>query len=282
MAIRSSSLSGKVNALPEEIPTDEFPPIQPGTGRIDVTVTDRFGAPMKDVTVALSGLVARSLQTNSTGAAMFADLPDARYDVVASRKGLPNSLPRVLDVSGLAVPVDIVLKPSAPTMSMSISCGIAPPRTLEEFAAHSDAVVHLKIERQRTFRRSQLDSDAEKIVTVSKARWIESFKAGSTIASGADILQAGGRIDDGAQIQIYDARPHAQLNVGDEYVLFLRRQHDGSRSVGIYFEDSGAFRIRNGRVEPLAEHYLASKWKGRSTVKFFEALRTSLKASTTR
>ncbi len=42
-----AALAGVVKALPEEVTQDEFPPIQPGSGRIDVTVVDRFGAPMQ-------------------------------------------------------------------------------------------------------------------------------------------------------------------------------------------------------------------------------------------
>jgi hypothetical protein len=46
--------SGDVEALEAEPPPpDEFPAPEPGTGRVDVTVTDRFGAPMPGVTLQI-------------------------------------------------------------------------------------------------------------------------------------------------------------------------------------------------------------------------------------
>ena len=54
--------------------------------------------------------------------------------------------------------------------------------------------------------------------------------------------------------------PHAQLNVGDGVRAVpeatIRRESFGW---SLSFEDNGAFRIRNGRVEPLGQQHLASQ-----------------------
>jgi len=262
------------------VPRDQFPPVEPGLGRIDVTVRDRFGTPMPDVIVTLSGLVSRTLQTDIVGAAAFAGLPDGRYDVVASVKGWPSSLPRVIDVTGLVTDVDIVLKPRAGLYKRMISCGPLPPRTLEGLSADADAIVHLKIVRQRMYTRP-LDTDTDFIFTASTTRWIESFKTNQKIAARDEIVQLGGRIERPDGVQVAESRPDKDLNVGDEYVLFLKR-YEAFGYVVLHHGPAGAFRIRNGRVEPLGTRDLANEWRGRGAETFFEALRASLNASASR
>jgi hypothetical protein len=225
----------------------------------------------------LSGLVSRELQTDAGGGGAFEELPDGRYDVVVSRKGLVASLPRVLDVSESASrPIEIVLKPPAPTQSsMSISCGPAAPRTLEGLAAEADAVVLLRIERQHSYRwAAPSDPERMHILTNFGTRWIESFRVGSAVAPGDDIVQGGGHIDVGEQIESAIAHPHVPLNVGDEYVLFLKRYEHGK--VRIHHGPEGAFRIRNSPVEPTGQQELASAWRGRAAAKFLDALRTRI------
>jgi hypothetical protein len=273
-----STRAGVVERLPVEVAEtpDEFPPVPPGNSRIEVRVADRFGAPILDATVTLSGLVSRDLRTDASGGITFEGLPEGRYDVVASSEGLAPSLPHVVDVSESAVrPLQIVLKPPAPTQSVSFSCGSAAPRTLDGLAAEADAIVHVQIERQHSYRwASALEPERLHILTNFEARWIRSFRANSRVAPGDEIVQGGGRIDDGEQIESSVAHPHAPLNVGDEYVLFLKRHERGS--VRLHYGPEGAFRLRNGRVEPLGEQDVARAWKGRSAAKFLEALRTKI------
>lgn len=118
------------------------------------------------------------------------------------------------------------------------------------------------------------------IVTASGPRWIESFKASHKVKDGDEILQSGGTVDDEEGSESYDAHPYASLNVGDEYVLFLNYD-EASDWLGLHWADEAAFRIRNGRVEPLGGSELATTWRGRSAKKFLEAIRTTLKARTT-
>jgi hypothetical protein len=273
---------GVVEELPEVVEPDKFPPIEPGNGRIDVTATDQSGVSMAGVTVSLSGLVSTTLQTDNDGVVTFTDLPDGRYDVVGSAKGFTSSRPRVLDLSGSVVPVEIVLKPPARKARMSFSCGmVGTPPSLDDLAARSEVIVHVKIERERSFRRARgSDSDRMEIVTASGLRWMESFKVSSKVKDKDEVLQLGGTVEDGEESESYHARPYASLNVGDEYVLFLNYD-EGSDWLGIHLGTEGAFRIRNGRVEPLGSYKLSREWRGRSAKKFFGALRTTLKARTT-
>jgi hypothetical protein len=259
-------------------PPDEFPTIEPGTGHLEVTVVDRFGAPMPNVTVTLTGVVSRVLQTEATGQVWFTDLPDGRYDVVASLKGFPSSLPRVIDLDGFATPVEIMLKPSAPISSIMFACGGYVPRTLEQLAADVDAIAHVKIGRQRSFREKRRHEGGRGfIMTASTFELIRFFKSSSRVTSGDEIVQTGGRLETPDEIEVATYNRFAQLNVGDEYVLFLKR-YDEFGYVVIHHEERGAFLVRNGRVKALGEGALAQTWKDRSAAKFFEVVRTSLKA----
>ena len=207
---------GVVEALPEEVPHDEFPPIQPGNGRIEVRVTDRFGTPMPNAGVRLNGLVSLDLRSDDAGMVSFTELPDGRYDVVASATGFVSSLPKVVDVSGsVNQSIDIVMKRPAVMESMSTGCGMMGPLpSLEALFAGSEAVIHVKIVGQRAHRPAP-DSRPGNIETVSRTRWIESFKVSSNIAPEDEIVQAGGRLDDGERIEVHTAKPHAALNVGE-------------------------------------------------------------------
>jgi hypothetical protein len=265
---------------PPPEPPDELPPVEPGSGRIDVAVTDRFGAPMPGVVVTLRGLVSTELNTDAIGAVSFVDLPDGRYDVVASLKGFPSSLPRVIDLPGLATPVEIVLKPSAPVGSIAHACGGLSP-TLEQLSADADAIAHVKVARQRSYRQKRDESYRGSITTALTVRWIRSFKSNSRVSAGDEIVQGGGRLEKADDIEIATVNDFAPLNVGDEYVLFLKR-YDELGYVVIHHAENGAFLIRNGRVKAMGKGALANAWKDRSAAKFFEALRTSLKAGATR
>jgi hypothetical protein len=222
--------------------------------------------------VALSGLVSRELRTDAIGTVSFVELPDGRYDVVASLKGFPSSRPRVLDVTGIAIPVDIVLKPSAPLGSVVDLYVPAAPATLQLLASGADAIVHARIERQRTYRRKEESDERGRIMTASAFAWVEAFKSSPRVGAQDEVIQGGGRVENPEDIEVASVDPQATLNIGDEYVLFLKR-YDELGYVVLHHGPAGAFRIRNGRVEPLGRGALASAWKDRSAAKFFEALR---------
>ena len=84
--------------------------------------------------------------------------------------------------------------------------------------------------------------------------------------------QFGGRMDRGDSIDFHSFNQLPPLNVGDEYVLFV--YVDSAGTFTIYGAEEGAFRVRNGRVDPLGRGGAASTWKGRSAREFFQALRT--------
>ncbi|MGH9314193.1 MAG: carboxypeptidase-like regulatory domain-containing protein [Vicinamibacterales bacterium] len=274
--------SGMAAALPLELAPEQpdvFPPLPPGTGYIGVTVTDRSGARLPQAMVTLSGLVTRGLTTDDDGRVAFTELPDGRYDVVASAQGLLVSLPGLIDVAGQPVPpVEIVLKPGRMRNGQLGSCSSpAAPKTLNAFAADSDAVVHVRIERRRTYLEAgSPGSEPEFIWTASEPRWIEFLKSSATVAPGDEIIQFGGRIDRGEYIEFDLSDRLAPLNLGDEYVLFLKRYEGDGGRLRVHHLGEGAFLLRNGRVSPLGKQDVARAWKGRSAAKFLDALRTKV------
>ena len=82
-------------------------------------------------------------------------------------------------------------------------------------------------------------------------------------------------IDRGDMIQAHMSGNLAQLNVGDEYVVFLRRQESGQLALA-HLEES-VFLIRNGRVYPAGKGRVAVAWKERSAERFFDALRARVR-----
>ena len=262
----NTSLAGEVPSLPLEVapdgPDDLSPLPTSGGSNIDVTVVDRFGAAIVGATVRLTGVVAHETQTNHAGRAAFDAIPDGRYDIVAQMDSLAPSSPRVIDLAGGAVrALTLTLKPNAPNFTISFACGAIDIRSLARFVAGAEAVVHLKVEGQRTY-----EQQPRELVTVNDTRLIQVFKGAGTAA----VMQSGGRIDRGDYIDEHNQNNLEPLNVGDEYVLFLSRDRKGA--VWIIGDEEGAFRIRNQRVEPLGSGEVARAWKGRAATTFFEAI----------
>src|SRR5262245_10355155 len=70
------------------------------TAYLDVSVVDRFGAPLEGVAVRLDGVVRREVATNAIGAAAFDDLPDGRYELNAGTRDLVSFRPQIADLVG--------------------------------------------------------------------------------------------------------------------------------------------------------------------------------------
>jgi hypothetical protein len=227
--------TGLVPALPVVAPPDP-PSMRPvpttGTARVAVTVLDRFGSPLADAAVKLTGAVDREANTDAMGNGTLADLPDGRYDVVVVKKDLAPSAPRVLDVSGAGpVTLTVTLKPHGPNGMLSIACGGYDPRTLKTLAAGANLVVHVKIMDQATMERPLGGDDSRStFVTSSQANVLQFYKTSPLVAAAQPAMtieQAGGRIDRGEYIDFHHANHLPPLNVGDEYVLFLVVNQDG-------------------------------------------------------
>ena len=127
---------------------------------------------------------------------------------------------------------------------------------LEALAAKADLVLHVKVESQRAFERQHYPPDGgapghPEIITANQVRVLRSFKgsAVSTTASTISIVQPGGSIDRGDSVDTQIAHSLGPFNVGDEYVVFLRTGEGGD--LLIHQLGEGAFRLRNGRVDPL-------------------------------
>ena len=271
---RESRRSGTLPAL-AEVPTVPPAPSGPtsGTARVEVTVLDRFGAPLDDASVKLRGVVTRDSLTNGAGAADLDDLPPGRYDVLASKSGLATTSPVVIDVGeATTTRLELTMKPRGPSESIVLACGGYDPSSLTTLARGGDAIVRVRILAQSTIDRAAEGTADILLRTVNRGHVLQSFngsavtpKRGATI----DVVQGGGRIDRGDYVdtQTYNRLP--PLNVGDEYVLFLTAVPEG---FWIHGSEDGAFRIRNGRVEPLGEGGAASAWKERPAAAFYEAL----------
>ena len=275
--VTGTQLEGTLARLPETRPDvpDDLPALpRKGDAHVDVTVADRFGRPLENATVRLTGVVDREITSSVEGRVTFRGLPAGRYDVVASAERLAALAPLVLDLAGSGgTAVDFVLKPYGSGLMMSLGCGGYDPGTIRSLAAGAHAVLHVRITGQSTAQRESGAPSGE-LTTSNRSLVLRSFKGDAlTPADGAVITidQSGGIIDRGDHLDRHDHNRLAPLNVGDEYVLFLYRGETGTYT--ILGAEEGAFRIRNGRVESAGSGGVATAWKGRSAAKFFEALR---------
>ena len=254
-------------------PRDAPPLPTTGTAYLDVTAVDRSGVPVPDAEVILTGVVSRTTRTGETGTASLDGLPSGRYDVVVRAPRLAGSTPRVFDLSdGKGTSIALTLKPHAPTGAVTMACGGVLPRTFAELASEADAVLHVRIADRLTLESRDPESTLLQLTTVNSARVVGVFRhSGSTArVDEVSISQPGGSLDRGVDIQQHDYNRHAPLNVGDEYVLFLREGPAGVLT--IVAAPDGAFRLRNGRVEPLGNGGLAESWKERSAARFLSTL----------
>ena len=246
-----------------------------GSAIVDVTVVDRFGAPLEGASVKLRGVINRDAISDDVGMVVFHALPAGRYDVVASMKGLLSSLPRVVDVPEFGLrAVAVTLKPHGRMAAMT-ACGGFDPTSVLTLSRTAHLVLHVKVIDQDTIE-SKLPPDGSFafISTLNRVQVLRSFKqnlhaplAGSLVT----IRQGGGRIDRGDYIDTDSLNRLAPLNVGDEYVLFVHVDPRGTYT--IVGAEEGAFRIRNGRVDALGNAGAASTWNQQPVAKFFEALR---------
>ena len=185
-------------------------------------------------------------------------------------KGLAPNHPHVLDLPQAQDRVSLTLKPFAPTVLASIACGMMGALTLESLGTMSDLVLHVRVEGQQGV---ELDASPG-IVTTNRASVLRAFKSASALAE-VTIPQPGGTIDRGDMIQAHMSGNLAPLNVGDEYVVFLRRQESGQ--LVLAHLDESVFLIRNGRVYPAGKGRVAVAWKERSAERFFDALRARVR-----
>jgi hypothetical protein len=246
------------------------PPVT-GNAIVDVTVVDGLGAPLEGVTVKLRGVVDRDATTNDVGMVAFEELPSGRYDVVAMMKGLASNLPRVVDVPPFGQrAVAVALKPVRLAGGM-MACGGFDPNSIKTLAASTHRILHIKVMDQDMIQPA---SDRDYVSTLNRVRLLESFTRGLIGVAGGSMLtirQGGGRIDRGDYIDTYSFNSLPPLNVGDEYVLFIHVGESGAHT--IIGSEEGAFRIRNGRVEPQGNAGAASTWRGQPASTFFQALR---------
>lgn len=265
-------------APPQVAPTGAVTPSHDlaGNAIVDVTIVDRFGAPLDGVTVKLAGVVNREAVSNDVGFVMFGALPEGRYDVVASMKGMAPSAPRVFDLPAFGVTsVAVTLKPHAERSLVSQACGGFDPRSIRTASTSAHLVLHVKVTDQHTLELERSTGDpSDGLATLNSVQMLQSFKPSlraPMVGSIVTIRQGGGRIDRGESIFFHHSNDLPPLNIGDEYVLFV--YIDAGGTYWIVGSEEGVFRVRNGRVDPLGRGGAASTWRGRSVARFFQALR---------
>jgi hypothetical protein len=246
-----------------------------GTGSVQIRVLDSTGAPSQRATVILTGRVTRNGTTDEGGVVLFDALPEGRYDLSASASQQVMFPSHFVDIGrGPASPVQVSLK-RAGKSSGALACGflVAPPTTLRAFMETTDvkAVLHVKVQEQHAFEVSDGDGPA-RIMTLNEVAVLHAFKgAGPRGGAGTlNVLQIGGAIERGGTVDQFEQNHFLPLSVGDEYVLFLTRPADGAMS--IHNEEDGAFRLRNGLVEPLGTSVIAAEWKNAAASEFFAEL----------
>jgi hypothetical protein len=247
-----------------------------GSAIVDVTVLDAASAPLRNVTVKLSGVVDREMLSDDAGYATFVAIPAGRYDIVASQKGLAPSTPRVLDVAPFGLTsITVTLKPFGPGVRVMQACGGFNPSSLATMAEGAHLLLHVKVLEQTTVEipLSGIDGTTY-LATLNTVEVRGSFRRslrGPTIGLRLTIRQGGGRLDRGDYIDSFQFNNLAPLNVGDEYFLFVYADDVGTFT--IHGAEEGAFRLRNGRVDPLGRGGAATDWAQRSVADFLEALR---------
>ena len=178
-----------------------------GSAILHVTVVDRFGAPLENAIVRLSGLVDRKATSNAAGIASFEALPDGRYDVVAEAGALAPSAPRVIDLTAFRLTsLEVTLKPRSPIGRAMIACGGFDARSLSTLAATAHLVVHVKVLEQHTIEPPPDDDRSPLASTVNLAEVREWLKHAPGAQPAGPILlvrQGGGRIDRGDHVEYH-------------------------------------------------------------------------------
>lgn len=245
-------------------------PTSMGTGSVQVRVLDPTGAVNGGAAVTLTGPVRRDSTTNEIGVVSFEALPEGRYDVVVSASQQVMFSSQFVDVAtGPAPPVDVALK-RAGRFGAALACGIGPPATLRAFMdADVDAVLHVKVQGRQMFEVPDGDH-LTRIMTMDAVTVLHAFKGPAHGGGALNVLQVGGAIEHGGSVDQFQLNRLPPLSVGDEYVLFLKQQTDGRMT--IQFWEDGAFRLRNGLVEPLGTGVIAAEWKNAAASEFFAEL----------
>ena len=267
MVIRILLLSALVGAMPVLA--------QPNTGAVRVLVTDVADAVIPGARILLAGSLNREAVTDSEGVAILDDLPVGFYQLTALLPGFHEE--RVaLDVrQDSTTSLRIVLRLASGTERwISTGCHFVDlPETLQGFSRRADVIAHIRVREQRVETRLAPGTTHTEINTRSTVEIITVFRRHSQwpTQGRAEILQLGGDVVHGDEIEPVRYSCHHPLVIGREYVLFLERSK-WLGGWGILFGDNGVWLTDGQRFTTSNGGELARSWNTRPIVDLFAAL----------
>jgi hypothetical protein len=248
---------------------------QTNTGTIRVLATDHAEAVLPNVRILLAGSLNREAVTDSQGVAVLDRLPVGAYQLTTLLPGFRDE--RVaLDVRPASTTSQRVVMLVAPDTETIITTGckvVDLPETLQEFSKRADAIAHVRIREQRAQTRLAPGTTQTEVNSHSTVEIITVFKRHSQwpMQGRAEVLQLGGDVVRGAQIERVRHLCNTPLVVGREYVLFLERSK-WLRGWGVLFGDNGAFLTNGEQVESSGDGEFPRSWRFRPAADLFAAL----------
>jgi hypothetical protein len=248
---------------------------QGDTGSVRVLVTDAANAVLPGVRIQIAGSMNRETVTDSEGVAVLDRLPVGTYQLTALLNGFREE--RVpLDVRQDSTTSQRVVLRLSPGVERHITWGcnfVDLPETLQGFSRRADAISHIRVREQRVETRLAPGTTQTEINSRSWVEIITVFKrhAQWPRRGRAEILQLGGDVDRGDDIERVRYSCHHPLVVGREYVLFLERSK-WLGGWGILFGDNGAFLTNGQQLESSGGGEFSRSWQSRPAGELFAAL----------
>ena len=248
---------------------------QPNTGAIRVLVTDVADAVLPGVKILLAGSLNREGVTDSEGVSVLDLLPVGFYQLTALLPGFHEE--RVaLDVRQESTTSQriVLRRASATERWISSGCNFVDlPETLQGFSRRADAIAHIRVREQRVETRIAPDTTQTRINTRSTVEIITVFKRHSQwpTQGRAEILQLGGDVVRGDEVEPVRYSCHHPLVVGREYVLFLERSK-WLGGWGILLGDNGAIVINGQQLDSSGGGEFPRSWRSRPAADLFAAL----------
>ena len=147
----------------------------------------------------------------------------------------------------------------------------APPPTQNEMILAADAVVVGQIAGSRPNDQEYGGRPMVKTVWTLKVREVLHFNGTGSLPDEIFIEREGGERDRGSHVERVIQPQYPAFQVGQEYVLFLRKAGDSMWWSA--FGPSSAYRLSRGRVEALGSSRIAVSQNGETEEAFLQTIR---------